>query len=70
MGIYDLQFSRQITVFLDEQFADLEYEILQVTPSRQGNYLSATLVVFAENQKHLDDIYRALNVHPLVKMLL
>ena len=35
-----------------------------------GNYLSATVTVQAQNQEHLDDIYRSLTAHPLVKVVL
>lgn len=38
--------------------------------SAKGNYLSLTMMVRAINREQLDNIYRALSGHPLVKMVL
>jgi putative lipoic acid-binding regulatory protein len=39
-------------------------------PSRAGNYLGLTLTVRATSRQQLDDLYRALTAHPLVKVVL
>ncbi len=38
--------------------------------SAKGNYVSLTITVHATSQEQLDNIYRALSSHPLVKMAL
>ena len=39
-------------------------------PSKAGNYLGLTLTVTATSRKQLDDLYRALSAHPMVKVVL
>ena len=39
-------------------------------PSRKGNYLALTCTVRAVSQIQLDDLYRALSAHPMVKVVL
>ena len=39
-------------------------------PSRAGNYLGLTLTVTATSRAQLDDLYRALTGHPMVKVVL
>lgn len=39
-------------------------------PSKAGNYLGLTLTVTATSREQLDDLYRALTAHPLVKVVL
>ena len=39
-------------------------------PSRAGNYLGITITVTATSREQLDDLYRALTSHPMVKVVL
>lgn len=39
-------------------------------PSRTGQYLGLTITVTATSREQLDDIYRALTSHPMVKVVL
>lgn len=39
-------------------------------PSRGGNYLGLTLTVTATGRDQLDNLYRALTSHPMVKVVL
>jgi hypothetical protein len=39
-------------------------------PSKAGNYLGLTLTVTATSREQLDDLYRALSSHPMVKVVL
>lgn len=43
---------------------------VQMRPSSKGNYLSLTCTVRAVSQTQLDDLYRALSSHALVKLVL
>jgi putative lipoic acid-binding regulatory protein len=38
--------------------------------SKDGNYLSVTATINATSREQLDDLYRALTSHPLVKIVL
>ncbi|HEU4458969.1 MAG TPA: DUF493 family protein [Methylibium sp.] len=39
-------------------------------PSKAGNYLGLTLTVTATSRGQLDELYRALSSHPMVKVVL
>lgn len=39
-------------------------------PSKAGNYLGLTLMVYVTSREQLDELYRTLTSHPLVKYVL
>lgn len=39
-------------------------------PSKGGNYLGLTITVTATSREQLDEIYRTLTTHPMVKVVL
>jgi putative lipoic acid-binding regulatory protein len=39
-------------------------------PSRGGNYLGLTLTITATSRDQLDELYRTLSTHPMVKVVL
>lgn len=43
---------------------------MQSRPSAKGNYTSLTVTVRATSREMLDDVYRALSTHHMVKMVL
>ena len=43
---------------------------MEMRPSSKGNYLSLTANVRATSREQLDNLYRALSSHPLVKVVL
>lgn len=43
---------------------------MEMRPSSKGNYLSLTVTVKATSREQLDNIYRALTSHDLVKFVL
>lgn len=43
---------------------------MEMRPSAKGNYLSITITVRAVSRTQLDDLYRALSSHPMVKVVL
>jgi uncharacterized protein len=53
------------------QFApDFDPATLEIKPSREGNYLGLTATINATSKQQLDDLYRALTAHPMVKIAL
>lgn len=43
---------------------------VQTRPSRAGKYLGITVTVTATSQDQLDELYRTLSTHPMVKVVL
>lgn len=43
---------------------------MEMRPSSKGNYLGLTVTVLAVNREQLDNLYRELSAHPMVKMVL
>ena len=43
---------------------------IELRDSKAGNYLGVTITVTATSREQLDDLYRALSSHPMVKVVL
>jgi uncharacterized protein len=43
---------------------------VELRPSRAGNYLGITITVTATSRAQLDELYRTLSTHPMVKVVL
>lgn len=43
---------------------------IELRPSKGGKYLGVTITVTATSRQQLDELYRTLNTHPLVKVVL
>jgi putative lipoic acid-binding regulatory protein len=43
---------------------------MEVRPSGKGNYTGLTCTVRAISREQLDDLYRALSAHPMVKIVM
>jgi uncharacterized protein len=43
---------------------------IELRPSKGGNYLGVTLSITATSREQLDDLYRTLTSHPMVKIVL
>jgi putative lipoic acid-binding regulatory protein len=43
---------------------------VELRDSSKGNYLGITITVTATSREQLDDLYRALTAHPMVKVVL
>jgi uncharacterized protein len=43
---------------------------VETRPSKAGNYLSVTITVTATSRDQLDELYRTLSTHPMVKVVL
>ncbi len=58
-------------VAIARQFdAGFDVATVERRPSRAGNYLGLTLTVTATSRAQLDELYRTLSTHPLVKVVL
>ena len=43
---------------------------VELRPSKADKYLGVTLIVTATSREQLDELYRALSTHPMVKLVL
>ena len=43
---------------------------IEMRPSSAGNYLGVTITVTATSREQLDELYRTLSSHPMVKIVL
>jgi uncharacterized protein len=49
---------------------DFDDSTIEVRPSKAGNYLGVTLSVYVTSREQLDELYRTLTTHPMVKVVL
>jgi putative lipoic acid-binding regulatory protein len=43
---------------------------MEIRPSAKGNYTGLTVTVLATSREQLDNLYRALSGHPMVKIVM
>jgi putative lipoic acid-binding regulatory protein len=43
---------------------------IETRPSKGGNYLGITITITATSREQLDELYRTLSTHPMVKVVL
>ena len=48
----------------------LDPSTVQTRPSKAGKYLSVTITLTATSREQLDELYRRLSTHPMVKVVL
>ena len=48
----------------------LDASRVELRPSKAGNYLGVTVTVRATSREQLDELYRTLSTHPMVKVVL
>jgi uncharacterized protein len=70
MGKSHPEFQQTIVEVIQRFDADFDGTRVEVRPSSGGNYTGLTVTVRATSREHLDDIYRALSGHPMVKVVL
>lgn len=63
-------FAQAIVEVVRAHAPDFDPATLELRASREGNYLSVTATINATSREQLDDLYRALTRHPLVKVVL
>ena len=70
MGAMHDQFAQTIVQVVQQFAPDFDAAQLEMRASSQGHYLSVTATVRATSRQQLDDLYRALSSHPMVKVVL
>lgn len=70
MGRTETDFSIQIIQTIQKYEPSFDASKIEMRGSAKGNYTSLTCLCHVESKQQLDDIYRALTSHPLVKYVL
>jgi putative lipoic acid-binding regulatory protein len=63
-------FAQAIVEVVQLHAPDFDASTLEMRASKDGNYLSVTATIHATSREQLDNLYRALTSHPLVKVVL
>ena len=70
MGLKVDGFVHAMTEVAERFDPSFDASTIELRPSKGGNYLGVTLTVHATSREQLDDLYRALTSHPMVKVVL
>jgi len=70
VGIMHDEFTDRIVQMIIEHDPTFDAGKVEMRPSSQGNYLSLTVTVRATSREQLDNLYRALSGHEMVKFVL
>jgi putative lipoic acid-binding regulatory protein len=70
MGSHVAHFEAEMVAVALQFDPGFDASTVERRPSKAGNYLGLTLTVTATSREQLDDLYRALTSHPLVKVVL
>ncbi|HEX7888704.1 MAG TPA: DUF493 family protein [Ramlibacter sp.] len=63
-------FVHAVTTIAREFDPSFDASTVELRDSSKGNYLGVTITVTATSRQQLDDLYRALTSHPMVKVVL
>ena len=70
MGVKVDGFVHAVTELARQFDPTFDASTIELRDSRAGNYVGVTITITATSREQLDDLYRALSSHPLVKVVL
>ena len=70
MGAKADGFVHAVTQIAEQFDPSFDAGTIELRNSKAGNYLGVTITVTATSREQLDDLYRALSSHPMVKVVL
>jgi putative lipoic acid-binding regulatory protein len=70
MGRDQSEFQAHVLQIISTHVNDITADDVSIRPSKNGNFLSVTVTVDAQNQEHLDRIYRTLTASKQVLYVL
>ncbi len=70
MGVTHDELEPQLTDIVLGFDPDFDASTIERRPSKQGNYLGLTFRVWVTSREQLDDLYRSLHGHHLVRVVL
>jgi uncharacterized protein len=70
MGVHHEEFISAVVSIVQTHAPDFTPDHIAHRPSSGGKYLGLTVTVTVHNREQLDNIYRGLTSHPLIKYVL
>ncbi len=70
MGVQVDGFEGAIVAIARQFDPDFDAATVERRPSKGGKYLGLTITITATSREQLDELYRTLSTHPLVKVVL
>ncbi|MDQ8020761.1 MAG: DUF493 domain-containing protein [Moraxellaceae bacterium] len=70
MGARADDFAQVVLAVVQRHAPDFDGATLEMRASSNGNYLALTCTINATSQEQLDNLYRELSSHPMVKVVL
>ncbi len=70
MGVKADGFVHAVTELARRFDPDFDAALIELRESSGGKYLGVTITITATSREQLDDLYRALSGHPMVKIVL
>jgi putative lipoic acid-binding regulatory protein len=70
MGETHADFTQEIVKIIQALIPNFDASRIEMRGSSGGKYISLTCSVYVTSKPQLDDIYRALTSHPMVKVVL
>lgn len=70
MGATHIDFAPTIIEVVQQFDPAFDATKMETRPSAKGNYTGLTVTVYVTSREMLDNVYRALSSHPMVKMVL
>ena len=70
MGLNVDGFVHAVTLIAEKFDPAFDATTVELRPSKRDKYLGVTVTVTATSREQLDELYRTLSTHPMVKMVL
>ncbi len=70
MGAMHADFTQTMVELVTQHDPTFHAGKVEMRPSSKGTYISVTVTVVATSREQLDNLYRALSSHPMVKVVL
>ena len=70
MGLHTDDLVQAITHIARQFDPAFDATTVELRPSKGGKYLGVTITVTATSREQLDELYRTLSTHPMVKVVL
>lgn len=70
MGVMQDAFAQTMVEVVQQHDPTFHAGKMEMRPSSKGTYLALTVTVRATSREQLDNLYRALSSHPMVKVVL
>jgi putative lipoic acid-binding regulatory protein len=70
MGVHAEGFTEAVVAVALQFDPGFDAATVERRPSKAGNYLGLTITVNATSREQLDELYRTLSTHPMVKVVL